>query len=136
MAGWPFFVYPDSQAAQAIPAERRLHPELITKPDVTRTPQFASYQFGKRFHLVLLGHGNSPGARMAIGDYESLLQEVESFLVYLKQRHPDSPIGLYGHRSWDFSSHNQRNRRQKNRSAKRLSYRSPPRSAGDRLGMF
>ncbi len=48
------------------------------------------------YALDLIGHGNSPGARMAIPDYESLLQEVESLLDYVKQQHPDLPIGLFG----------------------------------------
>lgn len=52
---------------------------------------------GLHVHAIdLLGHGNSPGPRMAIRDYETLLQEVENFLGYISQQHPDSPIGLYG----------------------------------------
>jgi alpha-beta hydrolase superfamily lysophospholipase len=44
----------------------------------------------------LLGHGNSPGEKLVIRNYESLLQDVEFFFDHLKQRHPDSRVGLYG----------------------------------------
>ena len=44
----------------------------------------------------LVGHGKSPGKRLAIRSYEGLLEEVESFLVYVKQRHSDVRLGLYG----------------------------------------
>ncbi|MEM6692794.1 MAG: lysophospholipase [Planctomycetota bacterium] len=44
----------------------------------------------------LVGHGQSPGERMAIRDYHSLLAEVESLFDYLKQRHSDARLGLFG----------------------------------------
>lgn len=44
----------------------------------------------------LQGHGNSPGDRMVIRDYQDLLQDVESFFNYIKHRHSDSRVGLFG----------------------------------------
>ncbi len=44
----------------------------------------------------LLGHGQSPGARMVIPNYEALLQDVENLYGYVRDRHSDSRLGLFG----------------------------------------
>lgn len=64
-----------------------------------RYDEMARWFAGRGIHVYafdLLGHGNSPGGRMLIPDYEALLNDVESFFEYIQLRHVDSRLGLFG----------------------------------------
>ncbi|WP_182870228.1 alpha/beta hydrolase [Rhodopirellula sp. JC639] len=42
------------------------------------------------------GHGKTPGRRMRIPSYETLLQDIDSFLLRLRELHPDASVGFLG----------------------------------------
>ncbi|QEF97414.1 Phospholipase YtpA [Stieleria maiorica] len=42
------------------------------------------------------GHGKTPGRRMLIPSYESLLQDIDSFLSRLRELHRDASVGFLG----------------------------------------
>ncbi|MEK7255677.1 MAG: lysophospholipase [Bacteroidota bacterium] len=53
--------------------------------------QIASFAYDRR------GHGKSEGKRGDAPDLETLLDEIETLLVFAKQAYPAKPLFLYGH---------------------------------------
>ena len=43
-----------------------------------------------------VGHGQTPGKRMAISSYDELLRDIDHFVQHLQHRHTDSKVGLFG----------------------------------------
>ncbi|MEM8670602.1 MAG: lysophospholipase [Planctomycetota bacterium] len=43
-----------------------------------------------------VGHGRSPGPRMVIPSYVSMLRDIDEFLRQLREAHPDCQVGLFG----------------------------------------
>ncbi|MEM7313594.1 MAG: alpha/beta fold hydrolase, partial [Planctomycetota bacterium] len=48
------------------------------------------------YALDQIGHGQSPGKRMCIPSYVSLLDDLEHVLAEVHYRHPDVPKGIFG----------------------------------------
>lgn len=62
--------------------------------------EYKNFVFSKKniksYGLELSGHGNSDGLKCSIDNYEDLVEDIRTCVIYLRSKHPNLKIFIYG----------------------------------------